>query len=96
MEKDLVIRAVQEYDALSISEKKVFIELLNIQVNYMVIASVKSISRQTNCPVPTIYSALKKLRINNYITKIDDQSHSYKLNTDKIEFIVNVYQNKKA
>jgi Fe2+ or Zn2+ uptake regulation protein len=96
MDKQIIIKAIESNQTYSESERKVLLELVRISVENIAIASVKELINRTGCATTTVYTALKGLQNDNIIMKIHNKSNSYELNMDKIEFIINVYQNKKA
>lgn len=96
MDKQVIIKAVESNQTYTQSEKKILIELVQISVGNIAIASAKELIKKTSCSTTTTYIALKGLQNDGVITKIHNKSNSYELNADKIEFIVNVYQNKNA
>ena len=97
--KQILIHAIESYDIYSPNQRKILILLVNTSVNELSSISIDYISKTTNVSKPNVYQNIKKLEKDEIITRIRQvgaKLDSYQLNKEKLDYIIQVYQNKKA
>lgn len=91
-DKDMLYQAIESYGKYTENQNKVLCALVNNAVDDMVFAPVTKLNKQTGVTRPTIYASLKVLQIDGIVTKEPDSKGLFKLNKDKISFIINTYK----
>lgn len=94
-DKDILYQAINSYGKYTDNQNKVLCALVDNAVNDMVFAPVTKLNKQTGVTRPTIYSTLKVLQIDGIIQKESDSKGLFKLNQDKISFIIDTYKKTK-
>ncbi len=91
-DKDMLYQAIESYGKYTDNQNKVLCALINNAVDDMVFAPVTKLNKQTGVTRPTIYATLKVLQIDDLIKKEPDSKGLFKLNQNKISFILNTYK----
>ncbi|MEA0970618.1 hypothetical protein Megvenef_00585 [Candidatus Megaera venefica] len=68
--------------------------LVDIAINNVVNAKVKYIETSTGVKAPTVYFALKTFLKDGLISKDANNINAFVLNKEKLDYIVQLYQNK--
>ena len=97
MQKDMIIKAIDDYDMYSNNQKKVLKTLVAVSLDNLACVSVSSISEATKIAANSIYVTLRKLENNKCITRerpSGQKTNAYRINMDKINEILNIYKKK--
>lgn len=97
--KKILIHAIESYDIYSLNQRKILALLINTSVNELSSISIDYISQTTKISKPNVYQNIKKLEKDKLITRIRQEGaklDSYELNREKLEYILQLYQNKKV
>ena len=97
--KHILTHAIESYDIYSISQRKILSLLINTSVNGLSEVSTEYISKTTGISKANIYQNIKKLEKDKIITRIRKEGakiDSFQLNSEKLDYILQLYQNKKA
>lgn len=95
--REKIIKAVSDYDVYSNNQREILKLLVKTAVNGLSAISIEYISNTTNISSANVYTNLSKLRKDGVIEKIrspGSRLDSYQLNQEKLDYIVQLYQNK--
>ena len=95
----MLITAIDDFDMYSFNQRETLKVIVNTAVNNLSSISANYISQVTKISEPNVYSNLRKLQKDNAIKKIrttGTKLDSFELNPEKLEYILKLYQNKKA
>lgn len=97
--KHILTPAIESYDIYSITQRKILSLLINTSVNGLSEVSTEYISKTTSISKANVYQNIKKLEKDKIITRIRKDGakvDSFQLNSEKLDYILQLYQNKKA
>jgi Fe2+ or Zn2+ uptake regulation protein len=94
-DKDTLIAAVANSELYSDIQSKILQELIKVSINQLATASAKYLHKTLGVSIAAIYTALKVLQNNGVIIKVLNENNTYKLNEEKLEYMVQLYLNKK-
>jgi biotin operon repressor len=97
--KHILTHAIESYDIYSIRQRKTLSLLINTSVNGLSEVSAEYISKTTGISKANIYQNIKKLEKDKIITRIRKEGakiDSFQLNSEKLDYILQLYQIKKA
>jgi len=96
--KQSLIHAIEDYDVYSLNQRKILALLVNVSVKQLASVSIDYITKTVRISKPNVYQNITKLikdktiiRIRQKGTKVD----SYELCKEKLDYILQIYQNKK-
>lgn len=92
IDKNILFKAVSSYGKYTDNQTKVLCYLVNRSVDNMIYPAVKKVSEETGVIRPTVYAALNSLLIDGVIEKHSNNDGVYKINEEKINFIINQYK----
>lgn len=92
VDKETLFKAVSSYGKYTDNQSKVLCYLVNRSVDNMIYPAVKKVSEETGVTRPTVYASLKSLLIDGVIEKCTNSNGVYKINKEKINFIINQYK----
>ena len=98
MEKEMIRKAIDDYDLYTQKQKKVLNTLVAISVDKIAHVSVKSISDAINLAQNSTYVVLRSLEDDGCITRErskGQKSNAYKLNEAKLDQLVKISHQKK-
>ena len=84
--------AIISYGKYTDNQRKVFCALVDLAVDGIVYAPVKKLNEITGVARPTIYAVLNVLQIDKIIVKDEDHAGAFRIQQDKIDFIMNLYK----
>lgn len=93
-DKQLLLDAVSEYDAFSVSERKLLLVLINLSIDDNVDISCKTAAKAIGKSESLAYKIFKKLEDSNFIRKANPKIasiKSYILNTVKLKTVIEHY-----
>jgi DNA-binding MarR family transcriptional regulator len=93
-DKELLIKAIENYDPYSLSKRKVLKVLVNTSIDGIARISGKRISELVGKSLGNIFLTIRNLEKDGFIERIKstgEQSFSYKLNPSKMDFIIKLY-----
>ena len=85
-------QAVEEYGKYTDNQSKVLCALVENAVDNLVYTPVAKLNKQTGVTRPTIYAALNVLQIDGIISKDINIKGAFKIQQEKINFILNSYK----
>jgi len=94
-DKDVLIAAVANSELYSDIQSKILQELIKVSIDRLATASAKYLQKTVGVSIAAIYTALKALQNNGIIIKVLNENNTYRLNEEKLAYIVQVYQNKR-
>lgn len=97
--RSLIFEAIDNYELYAKSQRDVLKLIINIAINDVAVVSVKCIVEKTNIARSSVYNIMKNLQNDEVITKFrikNTRQDSYKINRKKLDYIVQVYNNKKS
>jgi sugar-specific transcriptional regulator TrmB len=88
--------AIISYGKYTDNQRKVFCALVDLAVGGVVYASVKKLHEVSGVASPTVYAILKVLQIDGIIVKDMKQKGIFRIQQDKIDFLINAYKKQLA
>lgn len=92
-DKELLLEAIDNYDAYTLKQREVLKTLVGISVNEVAIITPTKLLALLNITKPTIYESLKRLKNDGAIMK-NGHKYTYRLNPTKLEEIIVGYKKK--
>ena len=92
----MIKEAAQSIGIYSKRQAEILSELVASSIDNKAYVSVSTMSKEMNIHRPTIYSSIDKLLIDGIIEKDSNQKGFYKINQDKIDFILSTYKKKQG
>ncbi len=91
MEKEKLIQMIQLIEGtFSISEKRIFIELIKLSINDEAVATVQFLKNKTSVSNTTIYITLKTLQLKGYILKT--KKDTFNIVLKGVEYITELFE----
>ena len=84
--------AIISYGKYTDNQRKVFCALVDLAVEGFVYVPVKKLHEITGVTRPTIYAVLNVLQIDGIIVKDKDHAGAFRIQQDKIDFIISLYE----
>lgn len=94
--KELLIQAIPHSELYTESESKILQEFVKIAIEEKIIVSAKYLIKLTGLSVTTVYTSLRSLQKDGIIIKLNNEVNSYEFNKEKINQLIQLYQNKQA
>src|SRR4051812_23562025 len=95
----LIFEAIDNYELYAKSQRDILKLIINLAINDIAVVSVKYVVERTNVARSSVYNIMKNLQNDDVITKFrlkNTRQDSYKINRKKLDYIVQVYSNKKS
>ncbi len=92
--KELLKKAVNSFEEYTPSQSEVLNLLIDVAVGNIANVKVPFIANKTGVKAPTIYFALKTFLKDGILTKDANRMNAFVLNEEKLDYIVQLYQNK--
>jgi Fe2+ or Zn2+ uptake regulation protein len=99
MDKTLLLRAIDDFEPYTKSQRSMLRILVGLSVEDVANVSCAYMMKNAGLSRPSIYLNLKKFENEGFITRIKNtgsKQDSYKLNLEELDYILQLYQNKKA
>lgn len=99
MEKTLLLKAIEDFEPYTKPQRNMLKSLVGVSVENVANASCAYLMKNSNLSRPSIYLNLKKFEKEGFITRIKktgNKQDSFQLNEEKLNYIIQLYQNKKA
>ena len=99
MDKTLLLKAIEDFEPYTKSQRNMLKSLVGVSVENVATASCTYLMKNANLSRPSIYLNLKKFEKEGFITRIKktgSKQDSFQLNSAKLDYILQLYQNKKA
>lgn len=99
MDKTLLLKAIEDFEPYTKSQRNMLKILVGLSVENIANASCTYLMKNANLSRPSIYLNLKKFEKEGFITRIKktgSKQDSFQLNSEKLDYILQLYQNKKA
>ena len=99
MDKTLILRAIDDFEPYTKSQRSMLRILVGLSVEDVANVSCAYMMKNTSLSRPSVYLNLKNFENEGFIARIKNtgsKQNSYKLNLEKLDYIVQLYQNKKA
>jgi predicted transcriptional regulator len=96
-DKDLVIKAIEDYDLYSKSDKKLLGAFIDLQVANSVMVRINSLSKLMGVTRAMIYNSIKKLMDDGIISRVNtkySRVSNYSINYSRLEQLVELYNKK--
>lgn len=93
-DKSIIIEAIESSELYSSVQSKILQELIKISTDYLATASAKYLHRTVGVSIAAIYTALKVLQNNGIIIKVLNENNTYRLDQEKLVYILQLHQNK--
>lgn len=84
--------AITSYGKYTDNQSRILCALIEFAVDNLVYVTVTKLHQKTSVTRPTIYFTLNKLQIDGIIIKDKDQKGAFRIQQDKIDFIINSYK----
>jgi Fe2+ or Zn2+ uptake regulation protein len=97
--KDLLLEAINSYEMYSNTQNALLKILVMLEINNVASVGIQYLMTQLKLSRAQVYNALRNLQNDDAITKIrlkNTKQDSYQLNQEKLDYIVQLYHNKKA
>lgn len=97
--KPLLLAAIDQYELYTKGQKDILKILISLCIDDIVKVGTTYLSEKTGLSRASIYLNLKKFAQEKLIVKTrkaGERHDSYRLNEEKLEYILQLYQNKKA
>ena len=85
-------QAIEAYGKYTDNQSKILCALIENSVNNLVYTPVTKLNKQTGVTRPTIYATLNVLQIDGLIVKDSNTRGAFKIQQEKIDFILNSYK----
>ena len=98
-DKNLLAIAIDNYELYTSKQKNILKILVNMAIENIATVGTAYLMEKTKLSRPAIYLNLKKFTIEgtiNRIRKPGERYNSYELNQKKLDYILQLYKNKKA
>ena len=87
----IIIDAINKVEGVfTNSEKKILIEFIAISIDNQVTVTTKLLKNLTSLSSTAIYTAINSLQLKGYIKKMTIKKHSYEIDTDNLQCIVDL------
>lgn len=99
MDKTLLLKAIDDFELYSKAQRSMLKILVGLSVENIANVSCAYMVKNAGLSRPSIYLNLKKFEKEGFITRIKtigNKQDSFKLNPEKLDYILQIYQNKKA
>ena len=93
LNKNKLQEALQTVALYTCTETQILQKFLNIETEGIVVIKSTDLQKQLGVSHTAIYSSLKNLEFKGVLIKLRDQRNSYKLNVEKLESIIKIYDN---
>lgn len=99
MDKTLLLRAIDDFEPYTKAQRSILRILVGLSVEDIANVGCSYLMKNACLSRPSIYLNLKKFEKEGFITRIKrtgSKQNSYKLNLERLDYILQLYQNKKA
>lgn len=99
MDKTLLLKAIEDFEPYTKSQRDMLKILVGLSIENVANASCNYMMKNTGLSKPSIYLNLKKFEKEGFITRIrktGSKQDSFQLNPGKLDYILQLYQNKNA
>lgn len=97
VDKNLLLLAIENCDLYTLKQRQLLKVLVGLSVNNIVTTDTKFLTEKTQLSRPAVYLNIKKFCQEGLATTIRQaggRQNSYQLNQEKLDYIVQLYQNK--
>ena len=97
VDKSLLLLAIENCDIYTLKQRQLLKVLVGLSVDNVVTVDTKFLTERTQLSRPAVYLNIKKFcqeGITTTIRQAGGRQNSYQLNQEKLDYIVQLYQNK--
>lgn len=99
MDKTLLLKAIEDFEPYTKSQRNMLKILVGLSVENVANVSCAYLMKNANLSRPAVYLNLKKFEKAGFIARIrksGSKQDLFQLNSEKLDYILQLYQNKKA
>jgi len=99
VDKTLLLKAIEDFEPYTKSQRDMLKILVGLSIENVANASCNYMMKNTGLSRPSIYLNLKKFEKEGFIIRIrktGSKQDSFQLNSEKLDYILQLYQNKNA